>query len=57
MTGAQKWPGPGKAGGHGDLLHQDPGGQGQGQERVGSSLRGQACARDSWSEDWWRLRH
>ena len=37
LAGTQKWPGPGQAGGHGDLLQEDPGGQGQSQERVGSS--------------------
>ena len=46
-----------QAGGHGDLLQEDPGGQGQGQERVGSSRRGQACAGDSRPDGWWRLRH
>ena len=57
MAGTEERPGPDQAGGHGDLLHQGPGGQGQGQERVGSTQRGQACAGDSRPDGWWRLRH
>ena len=46
-------PGPDQAGGHSDLLHQGPGEQGQGQERVGSTQRGQACSGDSRPDGWW----